>query len=178
MRTSDGGQTWSEYKVDNLRGLMMQVYFLNPQTGYVVCLSDKILKTEDGGLTWNLITTSFNQGYYSVSGTLNAIYVSGQGKIIKSTNGGASWTMLPNSPSDIFAVHFFDDKNGIVFGRGNYSGGDFGYAFGSIYCTNDGGDTWNGSAEIKQTRLIGSISFPLNNIGYALGGGNKIIRLH
>lgn len=176
LRTSDGGQTWNEYKVNNLGGKMMQVKFLNTQKGYIVCLFDKIIKTEDGGSTWQVTSPLSNNGYYSISEANGSTYVSGQEKIIKSINGGGSWSELPNSPNDIFAIHFIDDKKGFAFGRGNYSGGDFGYFYGSIYCTEDGGNTWNGTKEVKVFGPILSVSFPTNNIGYAVSF-NKVIKL-
>ncbi len=176
LRTSDGGQTWSEYKVNNLGGKMMQVKFVDTQKGYIVCLSDKIIKTEDGGSTWQVTSPQRNLGYYSISEANGSTYVSGQGKIIKSINGGSSWNELPNSPTNIFAIHFINDKKGFAFGRGNYSGGDFGHTYGSIFCTNDGGNTWNGSKDVKVFGPILSVSFPTNNIGYAVSLF-KVIRL-
>jgi photosystem II stability/assembly factor-like uncharacterized protein len=168
LRTSDGGQTWSEYKVNNLGGKMMQVKFVDTQKGYIVCLSDKIIKTEDGGSTWQVTSPQRNLGYYSISEAKGSTYVSGQGKIIKSINGGSSWNELPNSPTNIYAIHFINDKKGFAFGSGNYSGGDFGHTYGSIFCTNDGGNTWNGSKDVKVFGPILSVSFPTNNIGYAV----------
>ena len=176
LKTTDSGQTWSEKKIDNLGGKMLQVKFINSQNGYIVCLFDKIIKTEDGGLTWVVTSPNRGSGYYSISEANGATYVSGQGKIIKSINGGNSWMDLSNSPGDIFAIHFTDDKRGFAFGRGNYSGGDWGRSYGSIYCTTNGGVTWNGSADILETGLIKAVSFPASNMGYAISG-NMIIRL-
>lgn len=176
LKTSDGGQTWSQYQVNNLGGIMMQVKFIDTQKGFIICTFGKIIKTEDGGVTWSVTTPLLNTGYYSLSATPGAIYVSGQGKIIKSTNGGDSWSELANSPIDIFALYFIDNNNGFAFGRGNYSGGDFGYSYGSMYCTNDGGVTWNGSSDIKQIVSIQAVSFPTKNIGYLLSW-NTITKL-
>lgn len=176
IKTSDGGQTWTEYKVNGLGGKMMQIAFTGTQKGYIVSLFDRIVETTDGGSVWKITSTQRNIGYYSISASDGAIYVSGQGKMIKSTNDGASWNDLPNSPTDIYAIHFINGKKGFAFGRGDYSGGDFGYYYGSIYATSDGGDTWSGSADVKDVGLIPSVSFPTDGIGYAVSG-NKIIRL-
>lgn len=105
MKTTDGGQTWSEMKIDNLVGKMMQVKFIDHQKGFIVCLSDKIVKTEDGGLTWQITNPQLNIGYYSISAANGSIYVSGQRRTIKSTTNGSSWIDLDRSPSDIFVVH-------------------------------------------------------------------------
>jgi photosystem II stability/assembly factor-like uncharacterized protein len=176
FKTTDGGQTWNEYKINNPGGKMMQIKFINSQKGYIACLFDKIITTEDGGLSWQVTSPNRGNGYYSISASNGSTFVSGQGKIIKSTNGGVSWSELPNSPSDIYDIHFLNDRTGFAFGRGNYSGGDFGYFYGSMYCTDNGGNTWNGTAEMKEVGLIQSASFPSNKIGYAISG-NKVIRL-
>lgn len=177
VKTNDGGQSWSEYKINSLGGQMMHVKFTDLQNGYIVCLFGKIITTKDGGTTWQVKDVGGTTGYYSLSESNGSIYVSGQGKIIKSFDNGSSWNELQNSPNDIFAVHFVTDKRGFAFGRGIYSGGDFGYSYGSMYCTDNGGATWNGSGEIKTVGLISAVSFPTKNLGYAVSG-NLIIRLH
>ncbi len=176
FKTVDGGQTWSEYKINDLGGKMMQILFVDALHGYITCLFDKILRTENGGVTWEITSPHKNFGYYSLSASNGSIYVSGQGKIIKSVDTGNSWSVLLNSPLDIFAIHFLDRNIGFAFGRGNYSGGDFGHSYGSIYCTNNGGLSWNGSADIEDIGPIQSVSFPTDKIGYAISV-NKIIRL-
>jgi photosystem II stability/assembly factor-like uncharacterized protein len=175
IKTSDGGQTWSEYKVNDLGGKLMQIAFTDAQKGYITSHA-KIVETTDGGMTWRATSPLRNIGYYSIGASGGTLYVSGQGKMIKSTNDGTSWSELSNSPSDIYAVHFIDSKKGFAFGRGNYSGGDFGYSYGAIYFTNDGGASWAGSAEVKEVGLIGAVSFPTDGLGYGVSG-NKIIRI-
>lgn len=176
FKTNDGGQTWMENKINNLGGKMMKISFLDNQNGFIVCLFDKILKTNNGGLTWEISSPNKDVGYYSFSSSEGVSYVSGQGRILKSANGGSSWTELVNSPSDIYAIKFTDKNIGYAFGRGNYSGGCFGHSYGSMYCTNNGGATWNGNGDFKEVGLIESVSFPVPNIGYAISG-NKIIKI-
>jgi photosystem II stability/assembly factor-like uncharacterized protein len=81
-----------------------------------------------------------------------------------------------NSPSDIFSIHFTDKNTGYAFGRGNYSGGDFGHTYGAMYCTNDGGNSWNGNGDFKDVGMIQSVSFPTKNTAYAVSG-SKIIKV-
>ncbi len=170
-KTTDGGSTWSEYPFENLGGKMMKVKFADAKNGFVVCLSDKIIKTTDGGATWQVTNPGFNLGYYDLALAGGTVYTVGQGKVIKSTNNGSSWTLLNNAPEDIFSAYFLNNNQGIVFGRGKYSGGDFGYSYASMYITHDGGTTWQGSDDIMDYGLIQSLSFPDNSsMGYAVNG--------
>jgi photosystem II stability/assembly factor-like uncharacterized protein len=176
-KTTDGGNTWNEYIINNIEGKLMDIRFEDTQTGYAVSLFDKVFKTTDGGNTWTRIRPQNNQlGYYSLSVQGKTVFVSSMGKIIKSTNGGTTWHVLPDSPSDIFAIHFIDKSHGFAFGRGDYSGGDFGYHYGSIYCTSNGGLTWNGTSSVKSTSLIKAVHFPTRDIGYAVSG-NRVIKI-
>lgn len=176
LKTIDGGKTWAENRINNIGGKMMKISFVDDQTGFIVCLFDKILKTTDGGITWKITSPNKNVGYYSFSSSDGVCYVSGQGKILKSVDKGNTWTELTNSPTDIFDIKFISKNVGYAFGRGNYSGGDFGHSLGSIYCTNNGGDTWNGDGDYNEVGVIESASFPTSNIGYAISG-NEIIKI-
>jgi len=176
IKTSDGGQTWNEYKVNDLGGLLTQIVFTDPQKGYIASHS-KIVETTDGGISWKVTSTQRNIGYVAISSADGVIYVAGQHKMIKSTNDGALWNELPNSPFDIYALHFIDNKKGFAFGSGNWSGGDFGHPYGAIYYTTDGGKVWSGSEDVKETGTILAASFPTGNLGYAVSGLNKIIRI-
>ena len=178
FKTNDGGKTWKENKIDIFRGLMSKISFLDHQNKFIIGTFNKILKTNNGGLTWEISNPNKDFSYHSFSSSEGVSYVSGQGRIIKSVNGGSSWTELVNSPSDIFAIKFTDKNIGYAFGRGNYSGGCFGYSYGSMYSTNNGGATWNGNGNFKEVGLIQSVSFPVPNIGYAISiSGNKIIKI-
>jgi photosystem II stability/assembly factor-like uncharacterized protein len=175
-KTTDGGLSWTENKINYTGGNMMKIEFSDSQNGFVACLFDIILKTTNGGNSWEVTSPNKNEGYYSLSTFNGASYVSGQGKMLKSTDNGVNWIELPNSPSDIVAIHFTDKNVGYAFGRGNYSGGDFGYSYGSMYCTNNGGSSWNGNGDFKEVGSIESVSFPTANIGYAISG-NEIIKI-
>ncbi|MBV4357681.1 WD40/YVTN/BNR-like repeat-containing protein [Pinibacter aurantiacus] len=167
FKTENSGQSWSEYEVPNLGGQMVNVSFSDTQKGYIACSFGKLLTTSNGGITWQQVNQHINQTLYSVAALGNTVYISGSDKIMKSTDGGTSWAALPNSPAEIYCVRFMNEKSGYAFGRGNYSGGDFGYNYGSIYCTYDGGDTWNGTSDIKQSTMITDVSFPSDAIGYS-----------
>jgi photosystem II stability/assembly factor-like uncharacterized protein len=85
-----------------------------------------------------------------------------------------NWTELTNSPSDIYDIHFITKNIGYAFGRGSYSGGDYGFSYGSIYYTTNGGNTWNGGDEKDIISLIQASSFPAPNIAYAISTSQVI----
>jgi photosystem II stability/assembly factor-like uncharacterized protein len=175
-KTTDGGKSWAENQINNLGGKMMKIKFSDRQNGFIVCLFGKILRTIDGGNTWQITTPGKNIGYYSLSSSNGKSYVSGQGKILKSVDNGITWNEIAGSPSDIYDIHFSTQNIGYAFGRGDYSGGDFGSSYGSMYCTDNGGNTWSGNGNFKDVGLIQAVSFPSGKTGYAVSE-NKVIKI-
>ncbi len=174
-KTVDGGAHWTEQDI-NIQSTLKKMQFSDSQNGFIVCLYDKILKTTDGGSSWHVTSPGKTYGYYDLSLVEGVSYVSGQSKVLRSTDNGNSWNELANSPQDIFAIHFVNKNTGYAFGRGVYSGGDFGFSYGAMYCTNNGGVSWNGRDDFKEVGLIGDVSFPSAKIGYAVSP-NKVIRI-
>jgi hypothetical protein len=174
LSTKNRGTTWIETRIDTVSG-MREMAFGTSTIGYIASISGAILKTDDGGAHWNIVNYSPGKGYYSIS-VVNedTLYVSGQNRIVKSINGGASFEALPNSPSDIFKIHFTKDGVGFAFGRGDWSGGDFGHHFGTIYTTIDGGTTWDGGDLDETSGMIGTACFTSAHSGYALGGSTLV----
>ncbi|MEO5572844.1 MAG: YCF48-related protein [Bacteroidia bacterium] len=119
--TNNGGLNWSDYSL----GQWFSIDFPSHQTGYIVGWGN-LIKTTDGGATWNNITSSLiqNSGLYSMDFTdENTGYACGQyGVIIKTTNGGITSTnelhtqndfvVYPNPASELLVI-----KNPILNGE-------------------------------------------------------------
>ena len=121
-----------------------------------------IVKTADGGNTWNPI--SFN-----VYGDLTSVYftdvntgyaVGALGKIIQTTDGGNNWTVLSNTGNDLNSVYFTDSNTGYVVGIN-----------GTILKTIDGGNNWTSDFSGMNYWLY-SVYFTDSLTGYAVGSGN------
>jgi photosystem II stability/assembly factor-like uncharacterized protein len=172
--TTNGGDTWEQTKIDNLNGTMQKIDFNGAINGVIISMGGQITLTRDGGVTWNTISTLSTSGSVSISITEDdIIYVSDNSKIRKSSNFGVSWTLI-NSTSDNFDINFISQNIGFSVGRGNYSGGDFGYNYGAIFYTIDGGESWLGNKDIKETGSFYGSSFPSGSQGYIISS-NKII---
>lgn len=152
MRSEDGGETFKVIDLSAVAGMILDVKFLTPKTGFV-CASGvsemgegdaMILRTTDGGTSWKPVYRSGRKlencwkmsfpsarvGYATVQSYDDA---NTQRVIVKTTNGGKSWKELPlvDAPKmQEFGIGFADEKRGWV---GCASKG---------FETLDGGKTW------------------------------------
>ncbi len=135
FRTSDGGLNWHEtYSLDSsyLRGCS----FLNQSTGYAVgykyqynifpySYSSKILKTTNGGNSWNTIPSNFGDILSGTkfinknTGFLFAWYNS-SGLFMRTTNGGITWG--DSVRRNVRDMRFFDDNSGYAIFDNNLLG--------------------------------------------------------
>ncbi|KAK3250940.1 hypothetical protein CYMTET_39707 [Cymbomonas tetramitiformis] len=157
LRTVDGGATWALQITDlgNInQGYGYIVYHWEGVTAksasevWIVGTNAKIMKSEDGGLSWteqasnvgNYITI-FDVQYVSES-TLYA--VGSHGTVLKTTNGGETWgpanskpqvdgVNVANSGGSFYDLHFVDVNTGWLVGQ-------VGRAL--VHHTKDGGNSW------------------------------------
>lgn len=131
--TIDGGNTWTQ-QVSNVTGLLNSIYFLNDSTGFVTGYLDPgaaqpqdhyILKTTDGGTTWNgnhsisLQKKRYSKVFFTSADTG---YVSYQNGLLKTTDGGITLTeqnvLRVNTVNDIAFLNkdtgFIAMDNGVM----------------------------------------------------------------
>lgn len=99
IRTEDGGNTWTEVKT-GYSGNLLSLKFLSEQHGYAVGF-ERILETQDGGLTWSPILffrdlhdLSESNGILYVVGTDGFVWTTGQEQELPSPSGYISGEML------------------------------------------------------------------------------------
>jgi photosystem II stability/assembly factor-like uncharacterized protein len=152
LRSIDGGETWSFIDMSSRAGMILDVKFLDANTGFVFAASSSdiansqalILKTRDGGRTWREVYRSPRKfeliwkGSFVGSQTGFATvqtYDHGRSQqvVVKTTNGGDSWKELP----------LVSDPKALEFGVGftNAKIGWVGTAIGGFE-TRDGGVSW------------------------------------
>ncbi|OFY69589.1 MAG: hypothetical protein A3G23_11170, partial [Bacteroidetes bacterium RIFCSPLOWO2_12_FULL_37_12] len=143
---------------------------VNSSVGYAVGVGGSILKTKDGGKTWDTQTLGTGTGQ-----ELNAVYFTGEnngiavgenGVILKTTNGGTSWNLItpPVTTFQLNDVHFTGANLGIIAGNG-----------GKLLRTMNGGDTWN-VVSSGTTNDLNTVYLFDNGFGIAGGNNSTIIK--
>jgi photosystem II stability/assembly factor-like uncharacterized protein len=152
LRSEDGGESWTFIDLSDRAGMILDVKFLDPDTGFVFAGTSSdvaqshalILKTRDGGRTWRETYRSSRpkeiiwKASFPTARTAYATLQSNdetnvQQRILKSTDGGNHWQELPlvrDKAAQEFGVGFVDAIQGWV---GTAVGG---------FATVDGGKAW------------------------------------
>ncbi|MBT7097442.1 hypothetical protein HN937_08710, partial [Candidatus Poribacteria bacterium] len=163
--THDKGSTW-EVMPGLSVGRLMGGAFVDENTGWAVGAAGTILATTDGGASWDTqtskVTVDIQDAYFLTEKVGWA--VGNNSTALGTKNGGRSWQILSGgTPSGqvgegevtFVAVHFFDEKNGIVAGAG---------IEGVIEVTSDGGKTWEPVHPWEDN--YGSLAFADANTGW------------
>ena len=141
------------------------VYFYNVNTGYAVGDSGRIVKTLNGGLSWNQQTLNIYYRFNSVIFTdANNGYICGDSNytssfILKTTNSGLSWfAVFQSTQIYLNSINFINPLLGFA---GGYNG--------TMIKTTDGGNSWQ-SLNYGSLYPMLSIHFTGTETGYAVGG--------
>jgi photosystem II stability/assembly factor-like uncharacterized protein len=174
LKTIDGGTTWSSKSSGTPQGLN-SVYFISPETGYVVGKGGIIQKTMDGGTTWTTQYPSSGVGYVLNSVCFpdaNTGYVAGYfsgfdggGVILKTTDGGSTWNPSCYPVDSLLSVNFINITTGYAVG-----------SYGTIYKTTDGGSTWIVQLYGTGGHKLNSVFFTDANTGYTVGDHGTILK--
>lgn len=128
--TTDGGLRWTAHvmsKHDILHGVQAR----NTRRVWVAGAGDTVLRSVDGGATWQRLHTGLAKNLSQVHfAGRSSGWVTGEGKIVHTTDGGAHWTVqLAVSHTQIGALSFADATHGWA-------------TAGAVYHTTDGGAVW------------------------------------
>lgn len=146
LHTRDGGITWKQQKPytlfknedDPWADVILALYgvkFIDRRRGWVVGMEGVLLKTEDGGESWQDLGKITEYAYYSVEIFGQRAWAVGKaGNYILSRDGGKTFQSIEDSIKTRFWLHdvsFSSQKIGWVVG-----------ARGAVAKTEDGGETW------------------------------------
>jgi photosystem II stability/assembly factor-like uncharacterized protein len=174
LRTTDAGGTWMKQSIPGTA--VWKLKFLNTSLGWAVGETDGhrglILKTTNGGVSWNTVDSSFSNMYMqaiSIVDSLHMWIIAGSssdtlGRIYRSINGGSTWIAVDSpkiaEPNDMF---FVDTLKGFAVGE-----------FGGIVRTVDGGVTWQQVvyvlSQFGNFSPLRKVFFTTRDSGWAIGG--------
>lgn len=127
-RTINGGNSWTEIMLPrSLETRFNSIYFYDEKIGFILGYNfynySIVLKTEDGGLTWDICYEGNyheflpSQSYFSNPD--NGYILGSDGRIIRTHDGGENWTLTKtitgNALNNIFPV---TDSSGYLIGAG------------------------------------------------------------
>lgn len=140
--------TWTQIPTGSTKQLNC-IDFPSNNVGYIGGNDSLLLKSTDGGLTWNEVAYSGISFFPNGENFVNLDFVTEDigfavvgthGSVFKTSDGGSTWTQFINSMSNMCYVqgmYFFDENKGIVGGSGCFSG--------EYFDRYDNG-TWTGSS--------------------------------
>ena len=163
-RTSDGGNTWALTYSNNAIGVN-DLQFPTPQTGYLVGNLGAVLRSDDGGTTWNNISnSSINGSLQSVWFTSPEVGFAGRTStfgMYKTTDGGQTWSQnFSYYFTNCYSIRFLSNTFGFAGANGN-----------AIFRTTDAGQTWSLVSNPGLSEYIRCFDFADSLQGIALAGG-------
>ena len=171
LKSSDGGETWFSETNGAVNGWWYGLSFCDANTGTIVGMSGKIIRTTNGGMDWFAQSSGTSKDLYDVCfyDSSNGIAVGYYSIVLRTTDGGASWIQSSYSGYDYLHEIIYLDQNDVrVIGWNQYD--DVGVYLKS---TNSGLSWTKRTIGAVETR---GFSFSDVNTGTAVGPDGKIIR--
>ena len=171
LTSNDSGKTWKAHDVGEY---LFRCAFQSKDTVWSVSFYDKIIKSTDGGESWetvNIDSSSNFKGYKESVFFLDNMHgwIGGQGKdygyILRTENGGQTWQKAALDSADIWDISFVDTLSGWACSWSN----------GGIYKSTDGGKSWELNTRVTTSGGVYSeplrrISFTTKDSGWTVGG--------
>jgi photosystem II stability/assembly factor-like uncharacterized protein len=121
MKSTDLGENW-EIVYSNPDFTFNDICFPNDQIGVASCPDGFIVRTTDGGSTWNQMQLGNDNMYkiffYRATGWIAAYNSNGY----RTTDYGSNWTQIPYIPYDVF--YFKNEQEGCAGVMHTYDGGN------------------------------------------------------
>ena len=166
-KTSNGGLDWQDVSPARGMGNFKSIWFQDPDSGIVVREIYGVLRTTDGGKTWD--PKLYNCSYISDLQFLNdgnGYFIANLGAtycFCKTDDMCLSWSVVLQTSDPITSFQFIDDKT--VYAVISDSG-----AYNKIIGSNDGGVTWQNVQVINIDFLqLNKIYFNRSKTGFVIG---------
>jgi photosystem II stability/assembly factor-like uncharacterized protein len=170
FKTTDGGNTWIQITTPTVGGdnILYACRFFDKNNGIACGEYEGILKTSDGGITWDKIMGGAYSLYsISIVNSTTGWIVGDQGTIYKTSDSGETWSKQSITAWNLWSVSFIDDKIGWISEGGN--------ALSKIFKTTDGGVSWVNQSYPNTCSLVAINFFDINN-GWLVGHQGRIFK--
>ncbi len=166
IRSTDAGKEWQQVIPKIEVGASLTTVYAMGQTIFTAGALRRILKSEDGGVSWQLSFEGQSknaeqvQWFSSVefADSRNGWAVGSHAGLFKTSDGGDSWHQMTRGVlSTLYSVHFFDDVAGLVAGRD-----------GTILRTTNGGSEWE-PVSIEGEDSLKDLTFVSREQGWLIG---------
>lgn len=183
--TRDAGKSWQETRIYRSGEFgsgtpeFLSIRFSDKKRGYAIgsilrrkgaddiVVDSLLMRTEDGGDTWQRITvpTKTELFHLDFSGNSHGWIVGDGGVILATTDSGTTWTKQTSGTSlPLYNIDFRDDNDGYVVGKS-----------GTILRTSNGGTTWEKvSTNFNETFM--RVDFADDKNGWIVGYKGDILR--
>jgi photosystem II stability/assembly factor-like uncharacterized protein len=147
LHTTDGGETWNpqlpksferasfEDELFNPPPSLFGMYFTDRDNGWACGIDGTIIRTSDGGTTWNDLSSGTEQTLYTIYIKNGKSWVVGdKGTYLMSDDNGTTWKLyeeLITTKKPFRDICFSSLEKGWIVGAG-----------GTVVHTSDGGKTW------------------------------------
>lgn len=172
LKTTNGGLNWSVAYIDNSgsTSYLISLGGIDAQNVFGVWANGTLVRSTDGGSTWNLQTSSVPAFQNSISfiNSTTGFTAGGEGTFSVTTNGGTNWQSLPTPQTDF---SYFQCK--AVSATEIYLIGDPGF----LYKSTDLGSTWTNLPISVSGPSTTFVWYSLDHYGstYTLSGDYGII---
>lgn len=132
----DGGESWQQQQVPT-HATLTAVYFHDPDLGWAVGHDSAIVRTTDGGTTWELVNWApeeeapFFDVWFSDADT--GVAIGAYGSYYETTDSGMTWSSRWISDDDWHLHQIARSENGRLY---------IAAEAGSIYRSDDNGESW------------------------------------
>ncbi|HRQ30729.1 MAG TPA: YCF48-related protein, partial [Saprospiraceae bacterium] len=142
-------ESW-EWVSIGINNRLLSVYFVSETTGWVTGVNGLILKTTDGGITWQAQESGTMEELWAIKFvSAETGWASGTGGVIlKTTDGGDTWVKQESGViTELSNIQFISSEEGWLSGEN-----------GTVLRTKDGGQTWQ-KETVPTTEWISSMHF-------------------
>lgn len=171
LRSTDGGNSWQSIPLDANK-VLFDMKWIDHQRGFITSYDCKVLRTLDGGDTWQLYQAGSTdrpwQPFRAIdfaNDTLGVI-VGGagysSGVAFRTINAGESWQQVQGFDNELRDIQFVDQQTAFACG------------YGAVYKSTDGGLSWF-VLDVDGDFFV-SMYFINPNIGWIVGNQGSIIK--